>query len=440
MRKGLDEFLPFSNKVGGLGENIERYKEKYLRLWWGASSGVPEMGRAYPEKQQRAIEKELFRFIDQASEKIHGYPVERETQKVWMEDFVAEVKNFSRNFLALSEMALDTVLQEDYVRSTRMFVEKVKGFDPVLPIENVYQALRNAWIMNSLQMYLGLQVRFLDSIFAYSMIYPYMDNYLDDVSLPLEKKLEMISRLRSWLEGEDVSPENKNEEKISRLIKMIEAEYERENFPAVYQGMLSIFNAQLKSLTQQKGHILPFEIDILDLSFEKGGTSVLADGFLVSGTLSEKEEDFCFGFGAYLQLADDIQDFVVDKKNRHGTIFSLTAERYNLDHLANKLLNFIATCVDAELDERNQNEQALKELILRNCTLLILEAIGKNKAYYSKEYAGQMERHFPIRFSKLQKLREKIQKKLLQKNKQVIDLNLASAFLLTATSRIISGR
>jgi hypothetical protein len=426
--------------VGVLEEDIRRYKKKYIHLWQEASSRFPEMGKAYSEKQQEIIERELFCFVDQAVEKVNGSPDEREARQAWMEDFVTEVKDFGQHFLDLSELALDTVLQEDYVRSTQMFVEKAKEFDPELAIENVYQALRNAWIMNSLQMYLGVQVRFLDSIFAYSMIYPYMDNYLDDASLSLESKLEMISRLRSWLEGESAPPENENEEKISRLIKMIETEYGRDRFPGVYQSMLSIFNAQLKSLTQQKGNILPLEIDILDLSFEKGGTSVLADGFLVRGKLSEREADFCFGFGAYLQLADDIQDFVVDRKNRHGTIFSLTAGKHALDHLANQLLNFISICVETTLDGRNQSEQALKELILRNCFLLILEAIGKNKAHYSQRYVRQMERHFPIRFSKLQKLRKKMQEKLLQNNRRVVDLNLASAFLLTATSRIIAGR
>lgn len=436
----MDTFFPFSHKVGGLGENIQGYKEKYLRLWHEASSRFPEIRIAYTRKQQKTIERELFRFIDQAAEKIDEYPADKAGREAWFEDFFIQVKDFSRRFLALSELALDTVLQEDYLQATQMFVEKAKGFDPELAIENVYQALRNAWIMNSLQMHLGLQVMFSDSVFAYSMIYPYMDNYLDDASLSLENKLEMIARLRSWLEGENVSPENQNEEKISRLIRMIEAEYERENFPGVYQSMLSIFNAQIKSLFQQKGNILPSEIDILDLSFEKGGTSVLADGFLVSGALSEKQADFCFGFGAYLQLADDVQDFVTDRENRHRTIFSLAAGKQELDHLANKLLNFISICAEAELDEGNQNERALKDLILKNCSLLILEAIGKNRAYYSKGYARQMERHFPIRFSRLQDLRKKMQKKFLQDNRQVVDLNLASAFLLTATSRIFSGR
>ena len=79
-------------------------------------------------------------------------------------------------------------------------------------------------------------------------------------------------------------------------------------------------------------------------------------------------------------------------------------------------------------------------MILRNCTLLILEAIGKNRACYSREYWQNMERHFPIRFSRLKKLRKKLKTKILGKRRNVIDLELAAAFLLTAMSRIISGK
>jgi hypothetical protein len=439
-REASNVVFPYSRKVGRLEGDIGRYKREYLRIWGETSSRRPELRDTYPEKQQRAVEKKLFRFIDQAAARLDGYPDDDFKKKEWMEDFVADVKLFSRRFLKMSEVSLDAVLQEDYFRSTQIFIDKAKGFDPEMRIENVYQALRNAWIMNTLQMYLGLRVMFLDSIFAYSMIYPYMDNYVDDASLSLEKKLGMIDRLRSWLEGRNIAPENPNEEKISRLIGMIESEYDRKEFPGVYQSMLSIFNAQLKSLTQQKGYSLPYEADILDLSFEKGGTSVLADGFLVSGVLTDEEADFCFGFGAYLQLADDIQDLVADRKNEHGTLFSLAGEKRRLDDLASRLLNFIATCVECKLDEGKSGHKALKELILRNCSLLILEAIGENKACYSREFVRGMEIYFPIRFARLKKLRKKLHKIFRKHSRRVIDLNLASAFLSTTTSRIFTGK
>lgn len=440
MREALNIPLPYSQEVGRLEGDIARYKREYLRIWGETSSDQPEMGKTYSEAQQKTIERELLRFIDHASGRIDAYPSVEEERKAWMAEFVADVKGFSRRFLAMSELSLDTVLQEDYVRSTQIFVEKAKEFDPQLAVENVYQALRNAWIMNSLQMYLGLDVRFSDSLFAYSMIYPYMDNFLDDVSLSLEDKLRLIGKLRDWLEGKASPPESRNGEKILSLIRMIESEYDREKFPGVYQSMLAIFNAQIKSLIQQKGHTLPFEVDILDCSFEKGGTSVLADGFLVSGTLTEKEADFCFGFGTYLQLADDIQDLVLDRKNKHTTIFSYLTGRNSQDDLANKLLNFMAKSVDVKLDEGSQNEKALKDLILRNCALLILEAVGKNKTYYSRKYVCRMETYFPIRFSRLKRLRKKLHNKFLKDSRCVVDLNLASAFLLTATSRILCGR
>jgi hypothetical protein len=96
--------------------------------------------------------------------------------------------------------------------------------------------------------------------------------------------------------------------------------------------------------------------------------------------------------------------------------------------------------VEAKLDEKDPNAKSLKELILRNCTLLILEAIGKNRGCYSRDYWKSMERFFPIRFSRLKKLRKKLKTKILGKKSQVIDLELAAVFLLTATSRVISGK
>jgi hypothetical protein len=440
MKREWKEPLPYSDRVGRLQEDIERYKRDYLRLWWETSTAFPRLGRIYERRMQKSIAKKLFRFIDHASGRLDECPSEKEKKKIWMEDFLAEIRRFAKNFLEMSDLYLDAVFQEDYVRSTQMFVDKAKEFDPQIEIEDLYQALRNAWIMNSLQMYLGLGVRFRDSIFAYSMIYPYMDNYLDDTSLSLESKLRLIEKLKGWLEGQAIAYDNPHEEKIFRLIKLIEAEYARDKFPGVYQSLLAIFNAQLKSLIQQKGHILPFEVDILDLSFEKGGTSVLADGFLVAGSLKDEEADFCFGFGALLQLADDVQDLVVDRENDHATIFSLPAGRHKMDKLASKLLNFISNVVDVKLDEEYSNEKTLKELIMRNCALLILEATGKNEAYYSQEYVRNMQRHFPVQYSKLKKLRKKLKEKLLGKRRHVVDLDLVSAFLLTATSRIIYGK
>jgi hypothetical protein len=214
---------------------------------------------------------------------------------------------------------------------------------------------------------------------------------------------------------------------------MIEKEYKRNVFPSVYQSLLLIFNAQMKSLFQQGIQKLPYEVDILGHSIEKGGTSVLADGFLVNGNLSDKEADFCFGFGSLLQFADDIQDIKIDLKNHHRTIFSQAAEEF-LDKLANKLLNYIARVVSLKLDSEIPREKELEELIINNCFFLIMEALEKNSCFYSKKYLERIQHHFPVRFSSLSKIRKKVQKNILTKGKKIVTLDLILSFLLTVTS------
>jgi len=429
-----------SLKAGNLEEDIKKHKQTYSRLWWETGVDFPELGKIFSKKEQTKLEKEVSEFVDKVSVKLENYSPDKNKQKIWLEDFITECKKFGKQILKLSDVYLDSVFNEGFINSTRMFVENVKKFDPTLKIENVYQALRNVWIMNSLQIYLNLEMKFSDAIFAYSLLYPYTDNYLDDVSESLEKKLSLIRNLKNWLEGLNSPFRNAQEEKISKLIKIIEKQYDRDLFPKIYQSLLAIYNAQIKSLMQQKKHSLPYEIDILDISFEKGGISVLADGFLVNGNLDDGQADFCFGYGVLLQLADDIQDTTEDRKNNHMTVFSQTAGKYNLDKLANKLFNFISMIIDLKLDQQTLNRKKLKELILKNCYYLVLEAIGKNKTCYSEEYIKKIQSHFPVRFSYLKKLRKKLKKKLMDKRKYVVDLDLISAFLLTVTSRTISGR
>ena len=243
-----------------------------------------------------------------------------------------------------------------------------------------------------------------------------------------------------WLEGKDVPQSTIQEEKVFKLIKLIEQQYNRSKFSGVYQSLLAIYNAQIKSLTQQKKALKLTNSELLQISLEKGGTSVLADGFLVGGEIDTTQADFCFGFGVFLQLCDDIQDAAEDQKNEHMTIFSREVGLHPLDKLTNKLFHFILHVTDRKLDDNIDNERTLKELITQNCFYLILEAIGKNQAYFSSDYIKKMQHHFPIRFSYLLKLRQEIKEKFVENRKSALDLNFASAVLLTLTSRtMVSG-
>ncbi|MDH5744745.1 MAG: hypothetical protein OEZ52_14475, partial [Candidatus Aminicenantes bacterium] len=81
MKQEWKSLLPYSDKVGRLQEDIERYKRGYLRLWWETSTEFPRLGRIYERRMQKSIAKKLFRFIDHASGRFDECPSEKERKK-----------------------------------------------------------------------------------------------------------------------------------------------------------------------------------------------------------------------------------------------------------------------------------------------------------------------------------------------------------------------
>jgi hypothetical protein len=290
-------------------------------------------------------------------------------------------------------------------------MRQVKKFDPELKPENIYQAMRNIWIMNSLQSLLNQKMDCSAPMFAYSMLYPYSDNVNDDSGSSFEDKLGMNNNFKQWLEGEECPYQNETEQKIYSLVKMIEQEFDRDRFPGVFQSLLGIFNAQIKSLIQQKQHQSDCSADILDISFEKGGTSVLADGYLIQGVMNDEQEDFCFGYGAFLQFADDLQDVDDDLGNGHRTMFSQQAEHGALDVMANRLFNFMKKVIDQHLSD--PAHQRLRELILKNCFFMVQEAISKTTPFYSPGYIRAIEQHFPFTIPYFQQVKKRLKQMLL---------------------------
>jgi len=426
--------ISLSDKTGPLEDTVKRLKDKYLNLWWNMKSDFPEFDRVYTREEKLKTEKEIDNFIKKVSIYIENYHNNKEAGNHVSVKSGSQARVFLDTLTGILDFQVDESLTEKFIRSTGLFLEKIKKFDPGLDIENIYQALRNIWIMNSIQVYLGQKIDCTTSMFAYSMLYPYTDNILDNVSVNLDKKLHLSQLLKLWLEGITQCPAAEIEQKIFSLVKKIEGEFPRDHFPGVYQSLLLIFNAQLKSLDQQKQVTPPYVNDVVGISFEKGGCSVLADGFLLKGELEKKERDFCFGWGTFLQLSDDIQDIFMDRKNHHTTIFSQIAGFYKLDKVANKLFNYIVTVLNEHLDYPEL--QNLKKFSKKNFYFLAMEAIGKNSHLYSSDYVKEIEKVFPFSFSYQKKLRKRLEKLFLKNKKRVLDLNTVSAGLMALSSRL----
>ena len=408
MENNSSKNLPLSKRTELFDVIILKLKRKYEALWWDTETSSPDFPNTYSQDDQKNIEKELGIFVNKISKSLDDYSYSQVGQKEIMQNLINQSKSRLWKITQSSGLFFSEDFNNGIKKSSKIFLEKIKQYDPEIESKYIYQAMRNLWIMNSLQDYMNLEMTCSDSMFAYSMLYPYTDNIMDDVSKPEEEKLDLHRKLKKWLEGEGCHPSSEVEKKIFAMVKLIEGEFPRDKYPLVFPSVLTIFNAQLKSLDQQKREGLPYVNNILDISFEKGGTSVLADGFLLAGELDEKQLDFCFCYGAFLQFADDIQDVLVDKKNFQMTIFSQLANSYPLDQLANKLLNFITTVSDLHLSD--PIHKALRKTIISNCYFLIIRAIGKNKMLYSKNFVREIERHFPVRFNYFDKTRKRLTK------------------------------
>lgn len=413
------------NKVSDTAFLLSLYRD----IWWNASSDF-ELSmpiKSYVEKKNN--EKILNKTMDDLIKNISTFPKEPKLRDSWKEKTITSLNNFIFNQPTLQLGLIDERFKKEILKSTKQFIINAKEFDGTISYKDIGQALRNVWIVNIFQNIVNEKVKFTKSIFGYSMLYPYTDNYIDDPLISFNDKHSFNNRFTKKLNGEHISPINSHEEKVYRLVEFIESDFNRVTFPNVYHTLLLIHQGQKNSLIQQEGISIPYEKDILNISIEKGGASVLADGYLIRGALTKEEEIFAYGYGFLLQLCDDLQDVTIDIENNHMTIMSQIASKYPLDAIASKLINLTINVVDNSKCFISSNSEELKKLIKNNCIYLILFAITSNRKYFSKEYIKTIEPFLPFTFKYIDNLKHSMQKRFKKLNSTYHDVLLEDIFM-----------
>lgn len=430
----LASFL--SAKVGPLGARVEELVRTHEPLWRAAPAEPFPPKKRFAVREKRAVERELSDIVGRlSSEPARTSFLDGSLEPARMEEMAAELRPSFKRFLRLVDLPLEAVYDARFVDSTRRFLQAARDFDPGLGLASAYQALRNVWIMNSLQFDLGLAVEPTDAVFAYSMVYPYLDNMLDDAGAPESGKLALVAKLKDWLEGSASTADSPAEEKLRALVGLIERRFARAEFPGVYRSLLAIYNAQVKSLLQQRLELPPPVDDILTISLEKGGTSVLADGYLVAGRLEPADEDFCFGFGTFLQLADDLQDVAEDARWGHHTLFSRQAGRASLDGTAARLEGYLAAVLERARAAATPRRSALCDAIGSGLSLMFQESVGKHPEYFDRAFVRRARQAFPVRFSYLKKMRRRLKDNMPRGCDRLADLDPGLVALMAVSSR-----
>ncbi|MBK6281752.1 MAG: class 1 isoprenoid biosynthesis enzyme [Draconibacterium sp.] len=377
-------------------QSVESYIDHFIKIWENSPVHFPGFNRFYLEVEKLEREKNF----EQIQEKIKALQSRSAIKKLRNSNpeskFFPVFKSFLHDIFDFDQAHLEIILSEEFRNVSKDFFYQARGFAPELSPENIYQGLRNVWIMNGLQLMMNLPVKITPSVFAYSMIYPYSDNYLDDPNISDHEKQEFSIRFNKRLHGENIIPLNHTESQLFQLVGMFEEQYNRSQFPEVYESLYAIQKGQTDSLKLLKKRGLT-ETEIRRVCFEKGGTSVLADGYLVAGKLSQDQEQALIGYGIYLQLLDDIQDMKEDATALTNTMCT-SLENSDLDEFVNRTIHFGRTALEEMKCFEAPNVDVFLNLMNRSIETMIIESIGLNETGFSEQYLVEIEKSSPLHF------------------------------------------
>lgn len=355
------------------------------------------------EREIKKLSEKLFRKLE-PFKNLTKEQLSEEDKETITQVFKEYILKLDQKKLFFDKPFLGYFMDMGYLESTNAFIENAKAHDPELEVSDLFQAIRNVWIMNSLQLFFGIKVSMTPSIFSYSMLYPYTDNYLDDPMITKEEKRNFNSRFQMVLEGKTPESITPKEDKIFTMIRNIEGQYDRRVNSDVFKSLLLIQDAQVSSMNQDAVTKID-AVSVLPLSFYKGGSSVLADSFLIKGNLNRDEMDFSFGYGSFLQLLDDFQDAEEDRSNHHWTLFSIKEEQDIYDREVDKLLSFIHSVMNKHTFHTD-NEILIKDVITECTIIMVMEVIGRNPHFVSEKLYKNLESYSKVRLSFYKEFKE----------------------------------
>jgi hypothetical protein len=383
--------------------------QQAITLWNESPLCAPAFERLFTADEQAARERELDRFLQGIEVELHSVPRTRSERQAARERITSVFAGFARTGLDLEDRHLELLLGGGFSNIGTDLAKCARRFDPAVSTADILQASRNAWTACALQVLLGRPMRLTPSIFAYSMLYPYSDNYLDDPSVSREAKLGFSARFGRRLAGDAVAPANPLEAAIWRLIERIEEEYDRARWPEVFTSLLAIHGAQNNSIHLLRRGADAQPVDVVKLSCDKGGASVLTDGYLAAGSLTAEAAQTIFCWGVFLQLADDLQDVRQDSQDGMLTVFSEIAGREPLDERTNRTLQFGQSVMGSMDRLPGGNCRELRELIERSSRSLVIHAAGEAPDLYTSDYLAELETYSPFRFSFLNDRRKRLE-------------------------------
>ncbi len=422
------------NMTNSLDPFIQRQVKALIDLWENCDQTAVIQSPLVPLEKKLKNERVLSQQLEWLTTRF-DHPIWSDEEK---SSFQLEMKEriqvAASEILGMNEAQMGYLGSVGLTSTSQEFYRRAREFNPFIGFDEIFQANRNVWASHYLQTLLGIPVEITPSLFAYSMLYPVSDNYLDDPKISRVDKIAFNHRFRDWLRGEGVAPQNANERDVYDLVRMVETQYCRADFPKVYDSLLAIHAAQDKNMRLARQSTPCSLNDILSSTFEKGGTSVLADGFLVAGDLTDEQMQAIFNFGAFAQLLDDQEDLPRDLKEHNRTLFTEAAKSGKVDQTLNRMFNFAHSVLRGMNAFSQAGTKPLQQISISNIDLLMINAMSQTARFYSSEYLQGLEWYFPFRFKFANKIGRRASKRgiTLERLSGILNSEQQSTSLLLA--------
>lgn len=351
--------------------------------------------------QKKENEALIQEFSQKVQKKLHQKPKTKEAQNALAQELELDFMDFlgREKILSLSCWMAPELL-DAFKREAKHFTESVRAFDETLRPAQIWQALRNYFIYAMILDMQGKKQHAGEPILAYSLLYPYTDNYIDDAQISKQEKDRYNRMIALKLKGGPAAPHNTLEEKTCRLLDMILEAYDGPKQKKIAETLLQLLEAQSRSIVQQQTDVT--EEQILEISIRKGSTSVLADYLFAATDWTEYEEKFYLKFGFVLQLVDDLQDIEEDNASGSHTLMTEADRHQQLEQYVNRLLWFTWNVIR---DFAPVNP-ALKRFVLKNCVEISLLSAAMNQLFFSKKYVEELETYLPFSVDFLKKMKK----------------------------------
>lgn len=381
-------------------KTYNKFLNQFTNKWLNCSEDFPSNKKRFSSIEKFIWEMKCDRFLNY----VRSYSKTETKENLLL---LSKCKSFFKDELSYTNDQLEMIFSDDMIDATKDFIQRALQFDSELESEELFQALRNQWIVFGLQSLFGYPLQTTQATLAYSLLYPYTDNFIDSARISHHEKIEFSKRFALRLAGESIDTENESELKIYKLVGMIESDFERSQFPKVYESLLDIHNAQTKSIALTSSKQVLSDLECFEIAVTKGATSVIADGYLIAGELNMDQLQFLYEYGAYLQILDDLQDARDDLYEGVFTCFSRDLHSQYLDRMLCKTYH-LGKEVHNTIQKIYPKEISFQGLIKKSFGLLFGSSVVTNPKDYSPEFIELCERHSPFRFSFAEKHKDEL--------------------------------